>query len=56
MTEPVTPQDPQLLRPSVMSLSIKDRAGLYAAYMPFLQGVDHSGRFDPHRGYRRAIS
>lgn len=37
MNEPVQPQDAQLLRPSVMSLSFRDRAGLYAAYMPFLQ-------------------
>ena len=38
MTEPGMAQDSQLLRPSVMSLAIKDRAGLYAAYMPFVQG------------------
>lgn len=38
MTEPGMAPDSQLLRPSVMSLAIKDRAGLYAAYMPFLQG------------------
>ncbi len=26
------------LRPSVLSLTIKERAGLYAAYMPFIDG------------------
>jgi type IV pilus assembly protein PilZ len=26
------------LRPSVLSLTIKERAGLYAAYMPFIEG------------------
>ncbi len=44
MTEPGAPQDLQLLRPSVMSLAIKDRAGLYAAYMPLLE---HGGIFVP---------
>ena len=44
MTEPGVAQDSQLLRPSVMSLAIKDRAGLYAAYMPFLL---HGGIFVP---------
>ena len=44
MTEPGITQDSQMLRPSVMSLAIKDRAGLYAAYMPFLQ---HGGIFVP---------
>jgi len=29
--------DSSLLRPSVVSLSIRDRAALYAAYMPFLR-------------------
>ncbi len=37
MTDSATNPDAQLLRPSVMSLSFRDRAGLYAAYMPFLQ-------------------
>ena len=37
MTEPGGEQALQWSRPSVMSLTIKDRAGLYAAYMPFLQ-------------------
>lgn len=44
MTDSAFPQDAQLLRPSVMSLSFRDRAGLYAAYMPFLQ---HGGIFVP---------
>ncbi len=44
MTEPGTPQDAQLSRPTVMSLAIRDRAGLYAAYMPFLK---HGGIFVP---------
>lgn len=44
MTESAQPADAQLLRPSVMSLSFRDRAGLYAAYMPFLQ---HGGVFVP---------
>lgn len=44
MTEPGMPQDSPMLRPSVMSLAIKDRAGLYAAYMPFLE---HGGIFIP---------
>ena len=29
--------DSSLLRPSVVSLSIRDRAALYEAYMPFLR-------------------
>jgi type IV pilus assembly protein PilZ len=37
MTESAFPQDAQLLRPSVISLAFRDRAGLYAAYMPFIQ-------------------
>ena len=44
MTEPGMAQDSPMLRPSVMSLAIKDRAGLYAAYMPFLE---HGGIFIP---------
>ena len=35
-----TPPDPnstQLARPSVLSLAIKEKAALYAAYMPFLK-------------------
>ena len=38
MTEPGITQDSPMFRPSVMSLAIKDRAGLYAAYMPFVEG------------------
>ncbi len=37
MTDSAVNQDAQLLRPSVMSLAFRDRDGLYAAYMPFLQ-------------------
>ena len=44
MTESTFPQDAQLSRPSVMSLSFRDRAGLYAAYMPFVQ---NGGLFVP---------
>lgn len=44
MTESAIPEDTQLLRPSVMSLAFRDRAGLYAAYMPF---VLHGGLFVP---------
>ena len=36
MTDSAFSQDGQLLRPSVVSLSFRDRASLYAAYMPFL--------------------
>jgi type IV pilus assembly protein PilZ len=35
---------PQLPRPSVLSLAIKEKAALYAAYMPFLT---HGGIFVP---------
>lgn len=37
MQDPPSPTDPSLARPSVMSLSIRERSALYAAYMPFLQ-------------------
>ncbi len=37
MTDPTDPHVSQLPKSSVMSLTIKDRTGLYAAYMPFLQ-------------------
>lgn len=43
MTEPIPSHDPndaqdtQLPKSSVMSLTIRDRTGLHAAYMPFLQ-------------------
>ena len=39
-----TSSDSSLLRPSVVSLSIRDRAALYAAYMPFLR---NGGLFVP---------
>lgn len=43
-----TPNDPtaaaQAPRPSVLSLAIKEKAALYAAYMPFLK---HGGIFVP---------
>ncbi|MCD2516686.1 PilZ domain-containing protein [Massilia sp. G4R7] len=35
---------PQQPRPSVLSLAIKEKAALYAAYMPFLK---HGGMFVP---------
>ena len=41
------PADPNLAlpaRPSVLSLAIKEKAALYAAYMPFLR---HGGMFVP---------
>ena len=38
---PTTPQAP---RPSVLSLAIKEKAALYAAYMPFLK---NGGMFVP---------
>jgi type IV pilus assembly protein PilZ len=47
MTMSGTPPDPnstQLARPSVLSLAIKEKAALYAAYMPFLK---HGGIFVP---------
>lgn len=37
MQDPQSSADPSLVRPSVMSLSIRERSALYAAYMPFLQ-------------------
>lgn len=38
------PTAPQLPRPSVLSLAIKEKAALYAAYMPFLK---NGGMFVP---------
>ncbi|MES3020407.1 MAG: PilZ domain-containing protein [Pseudomonadota bacterium] len=35
--KPVDPNAPQPVRPSVLSLAIKEKAALYAAYMPFLK-------------------
>ena len=40
-TDPTAPQQP---RPSVLSLAIKEKAALYAAYMPFLK---NGGMFVP---------
>jgi type IV pilus assembly protein PilZ len=34
---PTDPNAPQTPRPSVLSLAIKEKAALYAAYMPFLK-------------------
>ncbi|MEO7493916.1 MAG: PilZ domain-containing protein [Massilia sp.] len=35
--KPADPSAPQAARPSVLSLAIKEKAALYAAYMPFLK-------------------
>ena len=35
---PVPPPGPAVARPGVLSLNIRERAALYAAYMPFLKG------------------
>jgi type IV pilus assembly protein PilZ len=35
--KPVDPNAPQPVRPSVLSLAIKEKAALYAAFMPFLK-------------------
>ena len=40
----VEPNAPQQPRPSVLSLAIKEKAALYAAYMPFLK---NGGMFVP---------
>ncbi len=37
MQDSPPPQDTGFVRPSVMSLTIRERSALYAAYMPFLQ-------------------
>jgi type IV pilus assembly protein PilZ len=42
--KPTDTSAPQLPRPSVLSLAIKEKAALYAAYMPFLK---HGGIFVP---------
>jgi type IV pilus assembly protein PilZ len=36
--DPVSASSPAAPRPSVISLAIREKAALYAAYMPFLQG------------------
>jgi type IV pilus assembly protein PilZ len=41
---PTDPKAAQPARPSVLSLAIKEKAALYAAYMPFLK---HGGMFVP---------
>lgn len=41
---PPDPAAPQAPRPSVLSLAIKEKAALYAAYMPFLK---NGGMFVP---------
>jgi type IV pilus assembly protein PilZ len=41
---PGSPTTPQAPRPSVLSLAIKEKAALYAAYMPFLK---NGGMFVP---------
>jgi type IV pilus assembly protein PilZ len=41
---PADPNTPQPARPSVLSLAIKEKAALYAAYMPFLK---NGGMFVP---------
>ncbi len=41
---PTDPNVAQAARPSVLSLAIKEKAALYAAYMPFLK---HGGMFVP---------
>ena len=41
---PTDPSAPQITRPSVLSLAIKEKAALYAAYMPFLK---NGGMFVP---------
>ncbi len=41
---PTDPNASQAARPSVLSLAIKEKAALYAAYMPFLR---HGGMFVP---------
>jgi type IV pilus assembly protein PilZ len=37
MEEQLTPPNRSPIRPAVMSLSIRERSALYAAYMPFLE-------------------
>ena len=41
---PIDPSTPQIARPSVLSLAIKEKAALYAAYMPYLK---NGGMFVP---------
>ena len=44
MGNPTEPSAPAIPRPSVLSLAIKEKAALYAAYMPFLK---NGGMFVP---------
>lgn len=49
---PVTPSGAVIARPSVLSLAIKEKAALYAAYMPFLK---NGGIFIPtNKSYKIA--
>ncbi|HLE94648.1 MAG TPA: PilZ domain-containing protein [Sulfuricaulis sp.] len=49
LTKPVRP-GPNVARPGVLSLTIKDKNALYAAYMPFVKG---GGIFVPsNRAYK----
>lgn len=41
---PIDPSAVPIARPTVLSLAIKEKAALYAAYMPFLK---HGGMFVP---------
>lgn len=43
-TSPQDPNPASTVRPTVLSLAIKEKAALYAAYMPFLK---HGGLFVP---------
>jgi type IV pilus assembly protein PilZ len=38
MNEPGKPAAPAIARPGVLSLNIKDKSALYAAYMPYIKG------------------
>jgi len=38
INEPLTPVAATLARPGVLSLNIKDKSALYAAYMPYVKG------------------
>ena len=47
---PVDPNSAPVARPTVLSLAIKEKAALYAAYMPFLK---NGGMFVPtQKGYK----
>lgn len=38
VNEPIAPVTAALARPGVLSLNIKDKSALYAAYMPYVKG------------------